>query len=176
MSSDEFPQTFQTSVNQSKDAGELNQSINHVPRPSVDVHVDYFFYVTDLDAVRQSWTDDRAFYPSTVTYGLTFALGLIGNSLVLVALLGDRKSARNVTTILMVSLAIADLLFLLICVPYEMANKFISYWAAGVTLCKLAGFVEMLSALASVLNLTAVSVERYHLCLDCRLFYKYLTV
>jgi len=141
--------------------GELNQSINHVRRPSVDFHVDYFFYVSDLDAARRSWTDDRAFYPSTVTYGLTFALGLIGNTLVLVALLGDRKSpSRNVTTVLMVSLAVADLLFLLVCVPYEMANMFISYWAAGVTLCKLAGFVEMLSALASVLNLTAVSIER----------------
>jgi len=64
--------------------------------------------------------------------------------------------------VLMISLAVADLLFLLICVPYEMANKLVLYWDGGVpvSLCKLAGFVEMLSALASVLNLTAVSVER----------------
>jgi len=158
MSSEKFRQTFQASVNQSE--GELNRSIDHVRRPSVDFHVDYFFYVTDLDAVRQSWTDDRAFYPSAITYGLTFVLGLIGNTLVLVALLGDRKSPRNVTTVLMASLAIADFLFLLVCVPYEMANMFLSYWSMGVTLCKLTGFVEMLSALASVLNLTAVSVER----------------
>jgi len=160
MSSDEFLQTFQTSSNQSGRAGELNQSINDVRRPSVDVDVDYFFYVSDLEAARRSWTNDRAFYPSTVTYGLTFVLGLIGNVLVIVALLGDRKSSRNVTTILMVSLSIADLLFLLVCVPYEMAKLFMSYWATGLALCKLAGFVEMLSALASVLNLTAVSVER----------------
>jgi len=158
MSADEFLQTFQTSVNQTGD--ERNRSIDYVRRPSLDIDVDYFFYVSDLDAVRQSWTDDRAFYPSTITYGLTFVLGLIGNTLVLVALLGDRKSSRNVATILMVSLAVADFLFLLVCVPYEMANKFVSYWSTGVTLCKMAGYVEMLSALASVLNLTAVSVER----------------
>jgi len=158
MFSDDF---LPTPFNHSEDSGEVNQSINHIYRPPVDLDVDYFFYVTDLEAARRSWTDDRAFYPSTITYGLTFALGLIGNILVLVALLGDRKSYRNVTTILMVSLAVADLLFLLVCVPYEMASMFISYWVAGVTLCKMAGYVEMLSALASVLNLTAVSVERY---------------
>ena len=162
MSSDEFRQTFLASVNDSDGQGEANQTINVVDRPSVDIHVDYFFQVPDLEAARLAWTDDPTFYPSTITYGLTFVLGLIGNSLVLVALLGDRKSARNVTTILMVSLAVADLLFLMICVPYEMANK--ATWKTGLalsTLCKVAGFVEMLSALASVLNLTAVSVERY---------------
>jgi len=158
MSSDEF---FHTFVNQSRRASKLNQSNKHFRRPSFDFHVDYFFPVEDLEAVVHEWTEDRAFYPSTITNGLTFALGLIGNVLVLVALLGDRKSARNVATILMVNLAVADLLFLLVCVPNEMAKQFISYWATGVTMCKLAGYVEMLSALASVLNLTAVSVERY---------------
>jgi len=154
-SEEEFLQSFDVSVNRSGDEPD------HIRRPSVGVHVDYFFYVADLDAARLSWTDDRAFYPSTITYGLTFALGLIGNSLVLVALLGDRRSsARNVTTMLMASLAVADLLFLVVCVPYYMANKLVLYWAAGVAMCKLAAFVEMLSALASVLNMTAVSLER----------------
>jgi 7 transmembrane receptor (rhodopsin family) len=120
---------------------------------------DYVFYATDLDAMRGSWSDDRAFYPSTITYGLAFVVGLTGNLLVVIALMSDRKS-RNVTSTFMISLAIADLVFLLVCVPYEAANKFVSYWAGGLALCKLAGFVEMLSGLASVLNLTAVSVER----------------
>ena len=158
MSSENFLPMPSPSVNQSGQ----NRSMIHARRPTVDFPVDYFFYVTDLDVARRSWTDDRAFYPSTITYGLTFAFGLVGNVLVLVALLGDRKSSRSLTTVLMMSLAIADLLFLLVCVPYEMASKLVSYWAGGVpvSLCKLAGFVEMLSALASVLNLTAVSVER----------------
>ena len=110
MSSDEYLETFQTPVNQTGRDVEL--SIDHVlPPPPADVHADYFFYVSDLDTIHQSWTDDRAFFPSIFTYGLTFILGLIGNALVLVALLGDRKSLRNVTSILMASLAIADLLF-----------------------------------------------------------------
>lgn len=121
---------------------------------------EYVFYAADLDVVRQSWSNDRAFYPSTITYGLAFVVGLTGNLLVVIALISDRKS-RNVTSTFMISLAMADLVFILVCVPYEAANKFFSYWAGGLALCKLVGFVEMLSALTSVLNLTAVSVERY---------------
>jgi len=55
------------------------------------------------------------------------------------------------------------LLFLLVCVPFEVAARLAvsTIWAGGLALCKLAGFVEMLSATSSVINLTAVSVERY---------------
>lgn len=60
----------------------------------------------------------------------------------------------------MVSLAVADLLFLLVCVPYETAKNFIGHWDTGTLFCKVSGAVEMLSALASVLNLIAVSIER----------------
>lgn len=61
----------------------------------------------------------------------------------------------------MVSLAVADLLFLVVCVPYETARFFIGHWeSAGATTCKFFGAVEMLSGMASVLNLVAVSIER----------------
>ncbi|CAH1773851.1 unnamed protein product, partial [Owenia fusiformis] len=38
---------------------------------------------------------------------------------------------------------------------------FLGHWSGGMALCKISGFCEMLSAVASILNLTAVSVERY---------------
>ena len=65
------------------------------------------------------------------------------------------------TSSFLISLAVADLLFLLVCVPFEMTAKLAAVWAGGLVLCKLAGFIEMLSATSSVINLTAVSVERY---------------
>ena len=128
--------------------------------PPIDpADFDYAVYVKELEGVTTPWTEDRAFIPTTLVYGLAFSLGVAGNSLVVFALLGDRK-ARNVTSSFLVSLAVADLVFLLVCVPYETSAKFMSNWAGGNVLCKFAGFVEMLSAAASVLNLTAVSVER----------------
>ena len=67
----------------------------------------------------------------------------------------------SVTSSFLISLAVADLLFLLVCVPFEMTSRLAIVWAGGLALCKVAGFVEMLSAASSVLNLTAVSAERY---------------
>ena len=54
----------------------------------------------------------------------------------------------------------ADLLFLLVCIPYDTAAKMTLEWFGGLGICKFYGFVEMLSAVASIMNLTAVSVER----------------
>lgn len=120
---------------------------------------DYSLYLEDLSSVRQKWTDDRAFLPAAVIYGLTFFFGVLGNSLVISALLCDQKS-RSVTSSFLVSLSVADLIFLVICVPYEIVAKQSTGWVTGTAMCKLGGFVEMLSAAASVLNLTAVSIER----------------
>lgn len=125
---------------------------------SSDSAFDYNFYRSDL-SLMSSWVHDKAFYPSTVTYSLTFILGVVGNCLVVAALFIDRKT-HYVTSAFMASLAVADLVFLLICIPYEASVKFMFHWVGGMALCKLAGFAEMLSALASILNLTAVSVER----------------
>ena len=133
-----------------------------VPPVPGDVDIsdfDYHGFQADLDMVKEPWVEDRAFWPTSLTYGLAFFIGVIGNSLVVFALLADKK-ARNVTASFLVSLAIADLLFLLLCVPYEYASKFTGYWSGGRALCKISGFIEMLSASASILNLSAVSVER----------------
>ncbi len=123
------------------------------------VAYDYCIPIDDLSRV-DSWIADPAFWPTIVVYGVTFTLGLIGNSLVVIALLCDRKS-RNVTSLFLVSLAIADITFLLVCVPYETLAKLQTYWRGGRIFCKFAGFTELLSASASVLNLAAVSLERY---------------
>ena len=71
------------------------------------------------------------------------------------------RTGSSVTSTFLISLAVADLLFLLVCVPFVMTAKLATaVWAGGLALCKIAGFVEMLSATSSVMNLTALSVER----------------
>lgn len=129
------------------------------PGPPLDpAGFDYVFFLTDLTEVRRTWIEDGAFLPTTLTYGLTFVIGLVGNVLVIFALLFDKKW-RSVTSSFLVSLAMADVVFLVVCVPYEMIIRLSSVWSGGMVLCKVAGFVEMLTASASVLNLTAVSIE-----------------
>jgi cholecystokinin A receptor len=56
-------------------------------------------------------------------------------------------------------LAVADLLLLLLCVPLEVLQYFLQF-EDNEFICKMAKYVLLLSAAASVLNLCAVSLER----------------
>jgi allatostatin receptor len=56
-----------------------------------------------------------------VTFSITFIVGMIGNSLVLLTIL-FQKQMRSTTNILILNLAIAELLFISICVPFTGLN------------------------------------------------------
>jgi len=68
--------------------------------------------------------------------------------------------SRNATTLFLVSLSAADLLLLLVCAPLETLQYFVKHLDEAGAICKLIKYAEVLSAMASVLNLTAVSLER----------------
>lgn len=119
----------------------------------------HFFYPGDLGELRKPWVKEPHVIPVVTVYTLTFIFGICGNTLVIFSLLKFHRS-RSITSPFLTSLAVADLLFLLVCVPYETTRYFIGHWALGRAFCKISGFVEMLTAVASILNLTAVSVER----------------
>ncbi|XP_029642203.2 QRFP-like peptide receptor [Octopus sinensis] len=124
-----------------------------------DYSYDLYFY-NDLENLRLPGVQESYFCLTVTVYSLTFLLGLLGNSLVIFAVCGDRKP-RSVTSLFMVSLAVADLMFILVCTPYELVRYFRPHAEGGAPVCKLASFVDMLSAVASILNLTSISVERY---------------
>ena len=128
--------------------------------PNEDYY-DYVSYLNDLNGLLTSWTEDRAFLPSIITYGLTFVCGIIGNVLMVVKLMSSRHGGRrSVTSLFLLSLALSDLVFILFCIPYDISTKLFSYWSAGLVMCKMSTYVEMMCAEASILCLTAVSVER----------------
>ena len=116
------------------------------------------------------WTINQNL-PMLISYSLTFMIGVLGNVTAMLSMIGDRKS-RNATTLFLVSLSAADLLLLLVCAPLEVLQYFVIQWDEAGNICKLAKYAEMLSAVASVLNLTAVSLERFerHLNLILSLF------
>ena len=152
------PLTNQTRTIDDQIISDSNQS---TPLSPLDpAYFDYVYYVEDLTQVSEPWSEDTAFLPTSIVYGIAFVAGLSGNILVMFTLLAD-KQWRSVISFFLFSLALADVVFLLVCLPYEIILKFSSGWTGGKAFCKLAGFVEMLTALTSVLNLVAVSIERY---------------
>ena len=116
------------------------------------------FYVNDVQEFVPKMQEDPTFLPTIIVYAIAFFVGVMGNTIVVLVLLVDKK-ARNVTNSFLVSLAVADLLFLLLIVPYDVAVKLLDL-AVGRAFCKLSHFVEMLTVSASIWNLTSVSVER----------------
>lgn len=60
----------------------------------------------------------------------------------------------------LVSLSVADLLMLVVCAPLQIVHFFVVLWDSGGAACKIANYFMKLSFTASVLNLTAVSLER----------------
>jgi hypothetical protein len=120
----------------------------------------YYYYEGDIENIIEPWKSVPYFIPSIVIFALAFLVGVTGNSIVVFVMVGDRKS-RSVTTLFLVSLAAADLFFLLICVPCELIKHFLfNMIPIGSGVCKTIGFIEILTGMASVLNLMAVSIER----------------
>ena len=58
------------------------------------------------------------------------------------------------------SLSCAELLMLVVYIPLEVTKDHLTQEVKDGTVCKLKEFIKMLAALASVINLVAVSVER----------------
>lgn len=139
---------------------EKNVTIPNPPtnRNILNTGLEGFFY-EDLHNLRMPWVHETHFLPTVIVYSVTFLTGIIGNSLVIFAMTGDKLS-RSATSSFLVSLAWADIIFLAVCVPYETAKYFIGHWAIGTVLCKVVGFTEMVTAVTSILNLTAISMER----------------
>ena len=71
-----------------------------------------------------------------------------------------QSHASNNTSLFLASLSLADLLFLLVYVPLDLWRQVDTSVYQTAPVCKMISYVEMLTALASVINLSAVSMER----------------
>lgn len=99
--------------------------------------------------------------PITVIYVTIFITGLIGNISTCVVI-SRNKSMHTATNYYLCSLAISDLLLLISGLPQEMYSIWSRYpYIFGHTFCILRGLFSETSANATVLTITAFTVERY---------------
>lgn len=104
----------------SRTDGQTNLSI-YTPDNLSDLYEDFdnVYFYEDIEKLRMAWTKEPHFIPQVVVYGLVFLFGIIGNFIVIFSVVGTRTS-RSVTFTFMVSLAIADILFLMVVIPHEL--------------------------------------------------------
>lgn len=94
-----------------------------------------------------------------VFFGLIGVLGLLGNSLVVIVVAAN-PGMRSTTNILIINLAIADLLFVLFCIPFTATDFVMPYWPFGDTWCKVVQYLIIVTACASVYTLVLMSLDR----------------
>ncbi|CAB1317305.1 unnamed protein product [Coregonus sp. 'balchen'] len=99
-------------------------------------------------------------YINTVVSCLVFIVGIIGN-FTLLRIIYNNKCMRNGPNILIASLALGDLLHIVIDIPINVYKLLAEDWPFGVGLCKLVPFVQKASVGITVLSLCALSIDRY---------------
>ena len=95
-----------------------------------------------------------------ILFGVIVLLGLVGNVLV-IAVVWSNKQMQNTTNVLIVSLAFADLLFIIFCVPFTAAGYAKTQWPFGHIWCKIVNYLIYVCAYASVWTLVLMSFDRY---------------
>ncbi|XP_040155068.1 neuropeptide CCHamide-2 receptor-like [Anopheles arabiensis] len=99
-------------------------------------------------------------YIVPVVFALIFIVGIVGNGTLVVIFLRHR-AMRNIPNTYIFSLALADLLVILICVPLASLIYTLESWPWGDALCRVSEFAEEISIGVSVFTLTALSADRY---------------
>uniref|UniRef100_A0A667XG02 Endothelin-1 receptor n=1 Tax=Myripristis murdjan TaxID=586833 RepID=A0A667XG02_9TELE len=104
-------------------------------------------------------------YINTVLSCVIFAVGIVGNA-TLLRIIYQNKSMRNGPNALIASLALGDLIYIAIDIPINVYKLLAMRWpfadsVVGLYLCKLFPFLQKASVGITVLNLCALSVDRY---------------
>ncbi|XP_064631255.1 octopamine receptor 1-like [Lineus longissimus] len=90
---------------------------------------------------------------------INFAV-VLGNSLVIVAVFTSEK-LRSVTNMFIASLACADLMLGVLVLPFSTTVEVLGYWVFQNLWCSVWLAVDVCLSTASILNLVAISLDRY---------------
>ncbi|XP_036375247.1 G-protein coupled receptor 54-like [Megalops cyprinoides] len=94
-------------------------------------------------------------------FALLMVVGLTGNSLV-IYVISKHKKMRTATNFYIANLATTDIIFLVCCVPFTAMLYPLPSWVFGEFMCKFVIYIQQVSAQATCVTLTALSVDRLY--------------
>ncbi|CAL4085790.1 unnamed protein product, partial [Meganyctiphanes norvegica] len=95
-----------------------------------------------------------------IIFGIVVLIGLFGNTLVVIVIVIN-KQMRSTTNYLIFSLALADLLFIIFCVPFTASDYILQAWPFGSVWCKMVQYLTYVTAYLSVYTLLLLSLDRF---------------
>jgi len=95
-----------------------------------------------------------------VMFGLIIGIGTVGNALVVYITLTCR-AMRTTVNLLLLNLAVSDILFLVVAVPFMAYHYAADNWLIGDVACKLSHFVLYVTVYVTVYTLVAIAVVRF---------------
>ena len=84
-----------------------------------------------------------------ILFAIIMIVGLVGNSLVVIVVKCNPQMCST-TNLLIINLAIADLLFIIFCVPFTAWDYMFPYWPFGSIWCKVVQYLIVVCAYASI--------------------------
>ena len=84
-----------------------------------------------------------------ILFGIIVIVGLFGNALVVIVV-ACNPQMRSTTNLLIINLAIADLLFIVFCVPFTAWDYAFPFWPFGNIWCKIVQYLIVVCAYASI--------------------------
>lgn len=105
------------------------------------------------------WTEPQQLFSLSILL-LINVMVIVGNCLVIAAVFCSSK-LRSVTNLFIVSLAVADLLVGVAVLPFSATLEIYKVWIFGQIWCKMWLALDVWMCTASILNLCAISLDRY---------------
>lgn len=129
-----------------------------------------FNYTTNSTSCNGTETQETPIFPSAmerviaivvpILFGIIVVVGLIGNTLVVIVV-ACNPLMRSTTNVLIINLAVADLLFIMFCVPFTAFDYALPYWPFGDVWCRVVQYLVIVCAYASIYTLVLMSFDRF---------------
>ncbi|KAH3736803.1 pyrokinin-1 receptor-like [Dreissena polymorpha] len=121
--------------------------------------------ISDLDILRQSlgprYQDTWSLVVLLTIYCVIFISGTVGNVCTCIVIIRN-SYMQTATNYYIFSLAISDVLIIILALPPEAYSIYESYpWRFGEIFCYIKSLLQEMTSYASVLTITAFTVERY---------------
>lgn len=93
-------------------------------------------------------------------FGIIALTGFFGNLLVILVVVFN-KNMRSTTNLMIVNLAVADLLFVIFCIPFTATDYVTKVWPFGLFWCRSVQYLIVVTAFASIYTLVLMSIDRF---------------